>query len=45
MAGFINALSDGVLSAYIPLLEALPACGMLKRNCAAQSGKSVSNAL
>jgi ribosomal protein S18 acetylase RimI-like enzyme len=25
VAGFINALSDGVLSAYIPLLEVLPA--------------------
>jgi ribosomal protein S18 acetylase RimI-like enzyme len=25
VVGFINALSDGVLSAYIPLLEVLPA--------------------
>ncbi len=25
MVGFINAISDGVLSAYIPLLEVLPA--------------------
>ncbi len=25
VAGFINAISDGVLSAYIPLLEVLPA--------------------
>ena len=24
VAGFINAISDGVLSAYIPLLEVLP---------------------
>jgi ribosomal protein S18 acetylase RimI-like enzyme len=25
VAGFINAVSDGILSAYIPLLEVLPA--------------------
>ena len=24
--GFINVLSDGILSAYIPLLEVLPEC-------------------
>jgi ribosomal protein S18 acetylase RimI-like enzyme len=26
VVGFINAVSDGVLSAYIPLLEVLPEC-------------------
>ncbi len=26
VVGFITAISDGVLSAYIPLLEVLPAC-------------------
>ncbi len=26
VVGFITAVSDGVLSAYIPLLEVLPAC-------------------
>ena len=26
VVGFINAISDGVLTAYIPLLEVLPAC-------------------
>lgn len=26
VVGFINALSDGVLSAFIPLLEVLPVC-------------------
>lgn len=25
VAGFVNAISDGILSAYIPLLEVLPA--------------------